>query len=60
MFEVNVSNETASRTTLGSWREGTRVNLERSLSFGSELGGHLDHRPYRRARAHRGADARRR
>lgn len=40
-FEVNVSNETASRTTLGSWREGTRVNLERSLSFGSELGGHL-------------------
>ena len=40
-FEVDISNETASRTTLGSWRRGTRVNLERSLSFGSELGGHL-------------------
>lgn len=41
VFEVNVSNETASRTTLGTWKEGTRINLERSLSFGSELGGHL-------------------
>ena len=40
-FEVTVSNETASRTTLGRWIEGTRVNLERSLSVGSELGGHL-------------------
>ena len=41
LFEVNVSNETASRTTLGTWKKGTCVNLERSLSFGSELGGHL-------------------
>ncbi|MGH6825059.1 riboflavin synthase [Methyloceanibacter sp.] len=41
MFEVDVSNETAARTTLGSWKQGTRINLERSLSFGSELGGHL-------------------
>ena len=41
VFEVNVSNETASRTTLGTWKKGTRVNLERSLSFGAELGGHL-------------------
>jgi riboflavin synthase len=41
LFEVNVSNETASRTTLGTWKTGTRVNLERSLSVGSELGGHL-------------------
>jgi len=41
VFEVDVSNETSARTTLGSWRTGTRVNLERSLSFGSELGGHL-------------------
>ena len=40
-FEANVSNETASRTTLGTWKDGTRVNLERSLSFGAELGGHL-------------------
>jgi riboflavin synthase len=41
LFEVDVSNETASRTTLGHWKEGTHVNLERSLSFGAELGGHL-------------------
>jgi len=41
VFEANVSNETASRTTLGTWKKGTRVNLERSLSFGAELGGHL-------------------
>jgi len=41
MFEVDVSNETAARTTLGSWKQGTRMNLERSLSMGSELGGHL-------------------
>lgn len=40
-FEVTVSNETAARTTLGSWKKGTRINLERSLSYGSELGGHL-------------------
>jgi len=40
-FEVDVSNETASRTTLGAWREGTRVNLERPLALGEELGGHL-------------------
>jgi riboflavin synthase len=41
VFEVHVSNETAARTTLGSWNQGARINLERSLSFGSELGGHL-------------------
>lgn len=41
VFEVDVSNETSLRTTLGGWTEGTRINLERSLSLGSELGGHL-------------------
>ena len=41
LFEVDVSNETASRTTLASWKAGTRVNLERSLALGDELGGHL-------------------
>jgi riboflavin synthase len=41
VFEVDVSNETAARTTLGRWKQGTRINLERSLSFGSELAGHL-------------------
>ncbi len=37
----NVSGETLSKTTLGRWRAGTRVNLERSLRVGDELGGHL-------------------
>jgi len=41
VFEVDVSNETASRTTLGNWKEGTRINLERPLTLGDELGGHL-------------------
>ncbi|MFM8678620.1 MAG: riboflavin synthase [Alphaproteobacteria bacterium] len=35
------SGETLSRTTLGGWAAGTRVNLERSLRLGDELGGHL-------------------
>lgn len=33
--------ETLSRTTLGGWRPGTRVNLERALAVGDRLGGHL-------------------
>lgn len=40
-FEVDVSAETLARTTLGDWRIGRRVNLERSLRVGDELGGHL-------------------
>ena len=40
-FAVDVSGETASRTTLGDWRAGTQVNLERALSLGDEIGGHL-------------------
>lgn len=40
-FEVEVSTETLDRTTLGEWRPGTRVNLERSLRAGDELGGHI-------------------
>lgn len=40
-FAVEASNETLSRTTLGQWRVGTPVNLERSLKLGDELGGHL-------------------
>jgi riboflavin synthase len=40
-FTVDVSAETLSKTTLGSWGDGTEVNLERSLTLGSELGGHL-------------------
>ncbi len=40
-FAVDASGETLSVTTLGDWREGTEVNLERSLRLGDELGGHL-------------------
>jgi riboflavin synthase len=40
-FAVEASQETLARTTLGEWGAGTRVNLERSLAAGDELGGHL-------------------
>ncbi len=40
-FAVDVSAETLSRTSLGTWRAGTKVNLERALRMGDELGGHL-------------------
>ena len=40
-FAVDASGETLSKTTLGDWREGSRMNLERSLRMGDELGGHL-------------------
>jgi riboflavin synthase len=40
-FRVQASAETRARSTLGSWRAGTPVNLERSLKLGDELGGHM-------------------
>lgn len=40
-FTVDVSNETLSKTTLGDWTAGRRVNLERALRAGDELGGHI-------------------
>jgi riboflavin synthase len=40
-FAVQASGETLSKTTLGDWREGTRMNLERALKVGDELGGHI-------------------
>ena len=40
-FAVDVSAETLSRTNLGRWRIGTRLNLERALRVGDELGGHI-------------------
>ena len=40
-FAADVSAETLSRTTLGSWRPQTPVNFERPLSAGGELGGHF-------------------
>jgi riboflavin synthase len=40
-FAVDASAETLAHTKLGSWTPGARVNLERSLRVGDELGGHL-------------------
>ncbi len=40
-FGVSASAETVARTSLGEWRTGTRVNLERSLKSGDEMGGHI-------------------
>ena len=40
-FEVNVSEETLSRTAISCWFVGRDVNLERSLRVGDELGGHI-------------------
>lgn len=39
-FKVQASPETLRRTTLGEWKGGTRVNLERALRLGDRLGGH--------------------
>ena len=40
-FDVDISAETVSKTNLSSWAEGKRVNLERALKVGDELGGHI-------------------
>jgi riboflavin synthase len=40
-FAVDLSAETVSRTAADLWREGARLNLERSLRLGEELGGHI-------------------
>jgi len=40
-FAVDVSAETVRRTAPGMWAEGQRLNLERSLRIGDELGGHI-------------------
>ncbi|MBR0553178.1 riboflavin synthase [Stakelama marina] len=40
-FAVDVSRETVSRTAQGQWTEGRRLNLERALKVGDELGGHI-------------------
>jgi riboflavin synthase len=40
-FSVDAAAETLRLTTVGRWRHGTRVNLERALKFGDELGGHI-------------------
>lgn len=40
-FEVEAWEEALRLTTAGDWREGTRLNLERALRVGDELGGHI-------------------
>ena len=40
-FAVDASAETLAHTRLGAWTVGSRINLERSLRMGDELGGHL-------------------
>ncbi len=40
-FAVDAAPETLRVTTVGSWAKGDRINLERSLKIGDELGGHL-------------------
>ena len=40
-FAVTASGETLSKTTVGTWKPGYPVNLERPLKIGDELGGHL-------------------
>jgi riboflavin synthase len=41
VFEVDAAAETLARTTVSKWRPGARVNLERALKIGDELGGHI-------------------
>ena len=40
-FAVDAAAETLALTTVGRWQQGTRINLERPLKIGDELGGHL-------------------
>lgn len=40
-FKVAASQETLDLTSISGWQEGTRINLERALAMGDELGGHI-------------------
>ncbi|MDE9449300.1 riboflavin synthase [Aliiroseovarius sp. Z3] len=40
-YDVDISAETVSKTNLGTWSVGHKVNLERALKVGDELGGHI-------------------
>ena len=40
-FDVEISAESVSKTNIGDWRIGQRLNLERALKVGDELGGHI-------------------
>jgi riboflavin synthase len=41
LFDIDAAAETLARTTVADWRVGTRINLERALKIGDELGGHI-------------------
>ncbi|PPD43574.1 MAG: riboflavin synthase [Methylocystis sp.] len=41
VFDVDAAAETLAKTTVGTWTQGARVNLERALKIGDELGGHI-------------------
>jgi riboflavin synthase len=41
LITVDASGETLARTTIGAWKAGLKVNLERALRIGDELGGHI-------------------
>ena len=40
-LSFDVSSESLDKTVIGSWKQGSRVNLEPSLKLGDELGGHI-------------------
>lgn len=40
-FDVQISAESVSKTNIGAWAVGSRINLERALKVGDELGGHI-------------------
>lgn len=40
-FEVQISAESVAKTNIGTWAVGQRINLERALKLGDELGGHI-------------------
>lgn len=40
-FDVQISAESVSKTNIGTWAVGRRINLERALKVGDELGGHI-------------------
>ena len=40
-FDVDISAETVSKTNVADWAKGHRINLERALKVGDELGGHI-------------------
>ncbi len=41
IFDIDAAAETLRLTTVGAWDAGTRINLERALTIGDELGGHI-------------------